>query len=1113
MIPDIVPVNNWQGNSYATEFDFDFLINSESELKVLHTDANDYQTTLKLNIDYTINQVGNENGSSINFPILGSKYSVLKENEVITLMLDIPVAQTTPFATSAVLNLKSLEFALDYIVRLIQMMSRKIERSIKVQEGSNSTPDNLIESIEESEHNALVSANNSLASAQNSEDSAALSKLWATLLGSKVNNEDYSSKYYAQQSQSFANVASEQKAIVVNAANDKITEMTAIKNETQSVRDEIEESGLYKYQLFDIVAKDHQLTYAESQGFAQLGTYVYKTAVAGSRYGYETFYDKCIEEYNQVTSTRKYWIGNNIEPRGVEPLPTVNKNILYNFSCNNSCYLIPALQQLSSTYNGYIIQMKCRVTIGSNWEKNPQTIIASYTPYQFIKLERTTDQYLKLYVSGNGTSYNIANGTKSSNIMIANTWYWIRIKYDGANYTVSTSTNGSSYSTEISVASTNLLKADSRYVLGAVATSDGELSNYFGGEFDLDECKMTVDDSDTMWVGTKYYTVKKHSNGHMFYPIADKATIDKIYQMYGVAWFYGIDTANQRVFLPRNDYYFKNRNIENVGEYIEAGLPNISGEFTSMKTWSDMTISAPFYSIERTTSSLGGSGATYYTHRIGLDPSLSNPIYGNSDTVQPPSVGVMYYMVVGNTVTDTSNIDVVTQTQNGVKDIDDAVDDGLARLNSVDALKTTQITNCVVEASQNIKYEIDETGITIKAGTLVIFPYGTEDLSSTYTAGSTFFSSHFTVVKTLMKSNRFYVICKHNSDYKLAKYGVKNVNLLTQFGVDTSTNSRIFILTKPTSCSTGTTDYTDYTERHTHWNTTTNLIKTGNVNVDETNRILALPIFELYVGKATADDGNYIPESVVQDFNVAGYFANAFWQADGIKISCPNGRNADGSLDNIIATKSFNVSFSTHTDSTQPTIMFSKSSGLAPAWYYLPQIYYQNEKPFTPNDTAYGMWYSPQENVWRETKADSQWNIVTYCPIAEFSRSSANTIITSMNTNRPFQAVDYSEFAKKTSVYIKETHLNGTSGYILYSNGLCEQWGKAARSAASDTVTLLKSYKNVDYNLQISPYHTTLNTDGRPPLIYETSKAVDSFVFNLYTSYAGIYWKTSGYVN
>ena len=180
MIPDIVPVNTWAGNDSTTTFDFDFLINSDAELKVLHTDKNEYQTTLKLNIDYSISQVGNKNGSFIIFPLEGSEYSVLKTGEKITLMLDIPIAQTMPFGTSAVLNLNSLEIALDYIVRLIQIVDRKTERSVKVMEGSNKTPDEFLQSLEESEANALLYSQNAANSANESSTSAALSKQWAT---------------------------------------------------------------------------------------------------------------------------------------------------------------------------------------------------------------------------------------------------------------------------------------------------------------------------------------------------------------------------------------------------------------------------------------------------------------------------------------------------------------------------------------------------------------------------------------------------------------------------------------------------------------------------------------------------------------------------------------------------------------------------------------------------------------------------------------------------------------------------------------------------------------------------------------------------------------------
>ena len=46
--------------------------------------------------------------------------------------------------------------------------------------------------------------------------------------------------------------------------------------------------------LYDVITKDHVLGFTESLGFAPLGTYVYKNAVSGSRYGYETFYNKCL---------------------------------------------------------------------------------------------------------------------------------------------------------------------------------------------------------------------------------------------------------------------------------------------------------------------------------------------------------------------------------------------------------------------------------------------------------------------------------------------------------------------------------------------------------------------------------------------------------------------------------------------------------------------------------------------------------------------------------------------------------------------------------------------------------------------------------------------------
>ena len=62
-------------------------------------------------------------------------------------------------------------------------------------------------------------------------------------------------------------------------------------------------TGINSFQLFDTKLTDKVLSYEESQGWALQGTYVYKEALAGSRYGYPDFYNKCLEEYNEATNT------------------------------------------------------------------------------------------------------------------------------------------------------------------------------------------------------------------------------------------------------------------------------------------------------------------------------------------------------------------------------------------------------------------------------------------------------------------------------------------------------------------------------------------------------------------------------------------------------------------------------------------------------------------------------------------------------------------------------------------------------------------------------------------------------------------------------------------
>ena len=147
MIHEILPINNYTGNNSATTFDFDFYIENANQLKVYHFDSLKIKRELTLNVDYSINELRNPNGSYITFPLQGSSYSVLQETENLSLNLSLPISQETQYNNSSLLNLEALEYSFDYLTRLIQILSRKLTLCVSVDECSDTSPQELLENI------------------------------------------------------------------------------------------------------------------------------------------------------------------------------------------------------------------------------------------------------------------------------------------------------------------------------------------------------------------------------------------------------------------------------------------------------------------------------------------------------------------------------------------------------------------------------------------------------------------------------------------------------------------------------------------------------------------------------------------------------------------------------------------------------------------------------------------------------------------------------------------------------------------------------------------------------------------------------------------------------
>lgn len=101
-----------------------------------------------------------------------------------------------------------------------------------------------------------------------------------------------------------------------------------------------------------------------------------------------------------------------------------------------------------------------------------------------------------------------------------------------------------------------------------------------------------------------------------------------------------------------------------------------------------------------------------------------------------------------------------------------------------------------------------------------------------------------------------------------------------------------------------------------------------------------------------------------------------------------------------------------------------------------------------------------------------------------------------------------------TDIRIIQTYVNGTSGYRIWSDGYCVQWGRRT-AGGSQTVTFLKKFRDTNYNVMINPY----SSDTITTLItWVSSQTVSSFTvqngygatYNSYQYQAN--WKACGYL-
>lgn len=506
--------------------------------------------------------------------------------------------------------------------------------------------------------------------------------------------------------------------------------------------------------MFDIIFKDHILDFYESKGFALLGSYVYKTAIAGSRFGYPSFFNKCIEEQAQGKIT-EVTLGEN----------TIT---MYINSNGHQFYDISDKEKVDIFYNSMGIAWFYGVDTTNERIFLPRNdYLTSYVKdgFYYVDYDMETRNAMRMRVpleDGLGRYNMLFNGTASSDNTEGLTGANVstdfgRVKYSGTSYKTSDLINGGTTST-LTPSAVNLDPNGTLYVDIKNTKDTNKIAYMVVGNTEVeslitDVIDVTTTENDTLpllhhipsdellehpsWLrstgewndgnvytsaynylvneyqtgsehtdtlkspdGTEYNVIYRTVKGKKVVDVANIDQVTAVYSAIGSAWYYVIDQDNMLFRLPQShNSECYTADPTRLGLDISAGLPNITGTVSSGSY--NPTTSGAFYETEtKKASSPNTNGSTMI---CGFDASLSNPIYGNSETVTPAHTEFYLYFKVANAVQNLQLLDVgeVLEAVSNKVDINSDVIDGQWVTDILTLLDTSgKLTQSVIDLSE-----------------------------------------------------------------------------------------------------------------------------------------------------------------------------------------------------------------------------------------------------------------------------------------------------------------------------------------------------------------------------------------------------------------------------
>ena len=178
--------------------------------------------------------------------------------------------------------------------------------------------------------------------------------------------------------------------------------------------------------------------------------------------------------------------------------PTISSGVVSGFSASNYVTLPEAFSPSSSTWE-IVEKIKFSALSGT------QCLFGS-RDYN-MPLVSLASGKLRLYVSSNGSSWNITNEKVGSYTFLTDTDYWIKLEFTGSNYILSYSTDGTNYTEQINKSSSSIIKGGSKPVFGNAWTNNPDIY----GTVDLTKSYIKINGKEWWKGGTGKLTLKKDS--------------------------------------------------------------------------------------------------------------------------------------------------------------------------------------------------------------------------------------------------------------------------------------------------------------------------------------------------------------------------------------------------------------------------------------------------------------------------------------------------------------------------------------------------------------------------------------------------------------------------